>query len=631
MCGITGFITKQSISINQFRAMNDLMYHRGPDDFGAEIDMVQENTDFKIGLAQRRLSIIDLRPVGHQPMHSADRGVSIVFNGEIYNYRELRRELEKGYSFRSNTDTEVIIAAYLKWGISCVDRLNGMFAIALYDRLSSKLYLIRDRIGKKPLYYELEDQNIYFASELKPLMSRPGFKKNINRKVISKYLYQHYINAPETIFSNVMQLEPGTVLEYHLGQIKTWKYWDIASEYARNSAQPVKDYDEAKKGLKERLLKAVESRMIADVPLGTFLSGGYDSSVVTALAQEISERPVRTFCIGFNDKRYNEAEYASMVASHLGTDHTELYIDEKELFEMVEDIPKFYDEPFADSSQIATMMVSKLARQEVTVALSGDGGDEFFCGYNVYDKIAKAQKLDALGGMVHSVANLPGLRNLDAEQKLPFKVRVISSNRNPETKTQLGSPYYIDVARKMVLGEQESCFYEFESKYAATDWQTKRMLLDMETYLPGDILVKVDRASMRYSLENRCPILDKNVCEYSFRIPHEFKYRDGIKKYILKDIAYDYIPRDLLDRPKTGFAVPLDSWLRGPLKKQLLRMSEPERLEKQGIFAPEYTNEMIKRYIETGDRGASTGANFSRLVWSFFVFQQWYERYIDAL
>lgn len=631
MCGITGFITKQSISINQFRAMNDLMYHRGPDDFGAEIDMVQENTDFKIGLAQRRLSIIDLRPVGHQPMHSADRGVSIVFNGEIYNYRELRRELEKGYSFRSNTDTEVIIAAYLKWGISCVDRLNGMFAIALYDRLSSKLYLVRDRIGKKPLYYELEDQNIYFASELKPLMSRPGFKKNINRKVISKYLYQHYINAPETIFSNVMQLEPGTVLEYHLGQIKTWKYWDIASEYARNSAQPVKDYDEAKKGLKERLLKAVESRMIADVPLGTFLSGGYDSSVVTALAQEISERPVRTFCIGFNDKKYNEAEYASMVASHLGTDHTELYIDEKELFEMVEDIPKFYDEPFADSSQIATMMVSKLARQEVTVALSGDGGDEFFCGYNVYDKIAKAQKLDALGGMVHSVANLPGLRNLDAEQKLPFKVRVISSNRNPETKTQLGSPYYIDVARKMVLGEQESCFYEFESKYAATDWQTKRMLLDMETYLPGDILVKVDRASMRYSLENRCPILDKNVCEYSFRIPHEFKYKDGIKKYILKDIAYDYIPRDLLDRPKTGFAVPLDSWLRGPLKKQLLRMSEPERLEKQGIFAPEYTNEMIKRYIETGDRGASTGANFSRLVWSFFVFQQWYERYIDAL
>lgn len=631
MCGITGFITKQSISINQFRAMNDLMYHRGPDDFGAEIDMVQENTDFKIGLAQRRLSIIDLRPVGHQPMHSADRGVSIVFNGEIYNYRELRKELEKGYSFRSNTDTEVIIAAYLKWGISCVDRLNGMFAIALYDRLSSKLYLIRDRIGKKPLYYELEDQNIYFASELKPLMSRPGFKKNINGKVISKYLYQHYINAPETIFSNVMQLEPGTVLEYHLGQIKTWKYWDIASEYARNSAQPVKDYDEAKKGLKERLLKAVESRMIADVPLGTFLSGGYDSSVVTALAQEISERPVRTFCIGFNDKRYNEAEYASMVASHLGTDHTELYIDEKELFEMVEDIPKFYDEPFADSSQIATMMVSKLARQEVTVALSGDGGDEFFCGYNVYDKIAKAQKLDALGGMVHSVANLPGLRNLDAEQKLPFKVRVISSNRNPETKTQLGSPYYIDVARKMVLGEQESCFYEFESKYAATDWQSKRMLLDMETYLPGDILVKVDRASMRYSLENRCPILDKNVCEYSFRIPHEFKYKDGIKKYILKDIAYDYIPRDLLDRPKTGFAVPLDSWLRGPLKKQLLRMSEPERLEKQGIFAPEYTNEMIKRYIETGDRGASTGANFSRLVWSFFVFQQWYERYIDAL
>lgn len=631
MCGITGFITKQSISINQFRAMNDLMYHRGPDDFGAEIDMVQENTDFKIGLAQRRLSIIDLRPLGHQPMHSADKGVSIVFNGEIYNFRELRKELERGYVFRSNTDTEVIIAAYLKWGISCVDRLNGMFAIALYDRNTSKLYLVRDRIGKKPLYYELEGENIYFASELKPLMARPGFKKNINKGVISRYLYQHYINAPETIFENVSQLEPGTVLEYHLGEVRTWKYWDISSEYDKNSAQPVKDYDEAKAGLKERLLKATESRMISDVPLGTFLSGGYDSSLVTALAQEISSTPVKTFCIGFNDEKYNEAKYASLVASHLGTDHTELYIDERDLFRLVDDIPKYYDEPFADSSQIATMMVSSLAKNEVTVALSGDGGDEFFCGYNLYDKIAKARKLDALGGMVHSVTNLPGIRKLDAESRLPFKVRVIAENRNLETKTQLGSPHYVEVAKRMVLGEGESCFYEFESKYSASDWQERRMLLDMETYLPGDILVKVDRASMRYSLETRCPILDKNVSEYSFRIPHEFKYRDGIKKYILKDIAYDYIPKELLDRPKTGFGVPLDKWLRGPLKRSLLRMAETDRLSKQGIFVPGYTHEMIKRYLETGDKGASTGENFSRLVWSFFVFQQWYERYIDAL
>ncbi|NLL78171.1 MAG: asparagine synthase (glutamine-hydrolyzing) [Clostridiales bacterium] len=632
MCGICGFVSRQDIKLAQLKEINNTMYHRGPDDSGEEIYELKDG--YHMGLAQRRLSILDLSVLGHQPMHSDNGRISVVFNGEIYNFHELKEQLSD-YPFCSSCDTEVIIAAYLKWGISSVERLNGMFAFALFDRESGELYLVRDRIGKKPLYYMDNGEELVFASELKPIMSFPGFKKTIRKEVISRYLYQQYINAPETIFENVYKLEPGAILKLSVSKQpqglakEVWKYWDIKDVYAKQKNNMVTDYSQAKGELKELLKKATSSRMIADVPLGSFLSGGYDSSLITAMAQEHSSEPVKTFSIGFHEEKYNEAKYAKEVAEYLGTNHTEMYIDEKQMFELVESIPKYYDEPFADSSQIPSMLVSALAREHVTVALSGDGGDEFFCGYNIYENVAQAQMLDMAGAAVHGLYSLPLINKTGLSEKLPFRVRVIAENRNKETKTQFGASNYIVRANAMVKndGSELPCHYEIESKYGENRWQIRRMLLDMDTYLPGDILCKVDRASMKYSLEARCPILDRDVMEYSYRIPHEYKFYKGDKKHILKDIAYDYIPKELLDRPKVGFGVPLDKWLRGPLREQLLAYSEKDYLEKQGIFDAEYVSGMIREYIKTGDGGPATGANYSKLSWSFYIFEQWYQYY----
>lgn len=630
MCGICGYISNEQVSLEQLNAMNDTMFHRGPDDHGAElfdIRIESMNTSFTIGMAQRRLSILDLSPLGHQPMHSKDDSVIVVFNGEIYNFMELKEEL-KQYEFTSTCDTEVIIAAYLEWGIQCVERLNGMFAIAIFDRKRDEFYLVRDRIGKKPLYYWYQEQKLVFASELKPLMVYPGFEKKIRTDILGRYLYHQYINAPDSIFEEVFKLEPGGVLKYKNGQIKTWKYWDVNEAYHRQKAIGAPAYEEAKEELKSILKDAVKNRMIADVPLGTFLSGGYDSSLITALAQESQTVPVKTFSIGFEDKSFNEAIYARKIAKHLGTDHTELYIGEKEMYDLVESIPKYYDEPFADSSQIPSMLVSALAREKVTVALSGDGGDEFFCGYNIYPLIGQAQKLDALGSLTYWGLTLPGIKRLRLMNKLPMKVQIIANNRDKETKTQFGSENYFSLVSRMIKGETLPVRYAVESMYHEKNWQERRMLLDMDTYLPGDILCKVDRASMKYSLETRCPILDTNVMEYSLRLPHEYKSKDGIKKRILKDIAYDYIPKELLDRPKVGFAVPLDRWLRGPLKDQLIDLSGKEMLEEQGIFDTECIKGLLDYYLLEGDKGPATGENYSKFVWSYFVFQKWYEYYM---
>lgn len=632
MCGICGFIRRREVSPKQLKQMNDTMYHRGPDDSGEEIYGMKGG--YQVGFAQRRLSIMDLSELGHQPMHSPDQRVSVVYNGEIYNFKELREELAD-YPFRSDCDTEVIIAAYLAWGISCVERFNGMFAIALYDRKDETVYLIRDRIGKKPLYYWYQDEELVFASELKPIMACPDFPAEIDRGVLSRFLYQKYINAPESIYRNVYKLEPGAILSFQGGQIKTWKYWSVSEVYRQAAANPVSSYEEAKEQLKALLMRAVSLRMIADVPLGSFLSGGYDSSLVTAIAQEVSASPVKTFSIGFHEEKYNEAGYARAVAEYLGTDHTERIIDEKDILSLVESIPKYYDEPFSDSSQIPTMLVSALARERVTVALSGDGGDEFFCGYNQYEKVAQAQKLDLAGAAVHGLCSLPGVSKLQIEKRLPFKVRVIAGNRERETKTQFGAGNYPAMARAMV-GELPPgtrtlpVHYPVESSYGVKDWQVRRMLLDMDTYLPGDILCKVDRASMKYSLEARCPILDADVMAFSYRIPHAYKYAAGDKKHILKEIAYDYIPKELLDRPKVGFGVPLDKWLRGPLKERLLSYADPALLKRQNLFDISYLQKTIERYLETGDKGPATGENYSGLIWSFFVFQQWYETYCGS-
>lgn len=625
MCGISGFISKKRITVEQLIAMNDTMLHRGPDDSGAEIFAAADG--YSVGLAQRRLSIMDLSPLGHQPMHAADGRVSIVYNGEIYNFKELKQELS-GYPFRSQCDTEVILAAYEKWGIGCVERFNGMFAIALFDRETQELYLVRDRIGKKPLYYWKDGENLVFASELKPIMACPGFPKKIDRSVLPTYLYQQYIPEPDTIFENVKKLEPGMILRFCAqgGDMENVRYWSIADSYQKGIADPVTDYGEAKEQLKSLLQKSVRRRMEADVPLGAFLSGGYDSSLVTALAQEAGSAPVKTFSIGFAEKEYDESGYAAEVAKYIGTDHTSQVITEGDMLELVDSIPTYFDEPMADSSQIPSMLVAALARKKVTVALSGDGGDEFFCGYQMYEKLALAQKLDGLGGMVYGASRLPGIARLGLLEKLPFSVRTIAQNRDPRYKTQLCSDKYLSCV-KALTGTDEVRF-DRETAYGVKDWQIRRMLLDMDTYLPGDILSKVDRATMKYSLEARCPVLDRDVMEYSFRLPHSFKNHKGCQKYILKDIAYDYIPKELLERPKTGFSVPMDKWLRGPLKEKLTDYASESFLRSQGLLDAEATQALVQGWLRQGDGGSYTGSNYSRILWAFFILEQWYEEYI---
>ena len=621
MCGICGFANIKDIKIKDLMLMNDTMFHRGPDDGGAEI---YETTDgMSIGLAQRRLSILDLSIAGHQPMHSKDKRISVVFNGEIYNFRELKNEL-LDYPYSSECDTEVIIAAYLKWGISCVSRFVGMFAIAIFDRRIDGLYLIRDNIGKKPLYYYYSNGELIFASELKGIMAYPGFEKSIKKEIIPRFLVNQYINAPDTIYNNVFKLEPGSILFFKDGNIDIQKYWSIKDTFIKEVLNTNNDYESVKKELDSRIKNAVKIRMISDVPLGCFLSGGIDSSLIAAIAQSYSHEPLKTFCIGFDDERYNEAPYARKISNYLGTNHTVIYLSEKEMFDQIESIPKYFDEPFADSSEIPTMLVSSLAKTKVTVVLSGDGGDELFCGYNVYDYVKKAMKYDPIGDILYKIIKFDNKNTLS--EIIPKSIMSVINNRNKNTKTQFVNYYYNIVAENMMApGVYQNGDYLIEDQYQVDDWQIKRMLLDMDTYLPGDILCKVDRASMKYSLETRCPLLDKNIIEYSFRIPHSFKCNANDKKHILKDIAFDYIPEQLLKRNKHGFSVPIDKWLKGPLKDRLLYYCSNEFLRKQDIFSSENVEKTIRKYLE--NEKARKGEKLNRIIWSFFIFQEWFNYY----
>ncbi|MBD5521764.1 MAG: asparagine synthase (glutamine-hydrolyzing) [Lachnospiraceae bacterium] len=623
MCGICGFISNKNLNINDLIEMNNVLAHRGPDDHGEEI--YQLGTNLCVGFAQRRLAIMDLSEKGHQPMHSADKRVSVIFNGEIYNFRELKDEI-RDYPFQSDCDTEVILAAYLKWGIDFVNRVNGMFAIALLDRYDNSIYLIRDRIGKKPLYYYKQDENnIVFGSELKAIVECPLFQQEVNKDIVGRYLYRQYITAPDTIYKNTYKLESGSILRIRESELKQYKYWDIARKYKEEKDNQIKDYDEAKDELKKLLKDAVSRRLSADVPIGAFLSGGYDSSLVCAVAQELSSEPVKTFSIGFYEEELNEAVYAKEVANHIGAEHEELYITEQDMFSVLDSIPVYYDEPFADPSQIPTMIVSELAKRSVSVVLSGDGGDELFGGYPIYSILQKVQKKALWGKAVHCIRSAPGIKELQFWEKMNIAERIASDDINKEAKTQTGIKTYIDVVNRILNEPVNNYYYEVESKYGEKRYDVTRMLLDMDTYLPEDILTKVDRASMKYALECRCPLLDKEILEFSLRLPVSFKV-DGESKKILKDITHDYIPEKIMQRPKKGFCVPMDKWLRGVLREKLLDWTEEAYLKEQGIFDPEATQKFILDYFNTGDQGKWSGHNFSRICWSYFVFQQWYEK-----
>ncbi len=618
MCGICGYISSKTVDKEQLWKMNNTMYHRGPNDGGV---WQKQQDELEIGLAQRRLSILDLSELGHQPMFSDDGRFVIVFNGEIYNFKDIRKKLEsEGYTFHSNCDTEVILYAYAKWGKNSFSMLNGMFAIAIYDVEMKKLVLVRDRVGKKPLYYYYNQGHFVFASELKPIMEYPYFEKKINTDVIGSYLCNKYLVAPFCIFENTYKLVPGTIVEYQNGQLEKSTYWDVVKQYDRVAGRREKKLEQCINEMDKLLQDSVEARLVADVPVGTFLSGGIDSTLVTAIAQKNGDKPVNTYSIGFYDKDRNEAPFAAEIAKYIGTNHHEHYVEEKDIFELIQDMPYYFDEPFSDSSQLPTMLVSQYAANDITVALSGDGGDELYCGYKMYDWTWVAQHVDVLGAMAY---HFPGMSKL--EKALPPEVRALIHNRGQNQKTQLFTNVMVEQAEKLLGRTNANVKFSHENRLYMKNWQERRMLLDMQTYLPDEILTKTDRASMKYSLEVRCPLLDYRMIEHSFDIPHSYKYHRFDKKHILKELTYKYVSKELLNRPKKGFGVPLRKWLRTVLREEIAHYADERILKRQDIFDANAVQELIT------NQQKSDKIMYSSMLWSFYVFQKWYQMYIEDL
>ena len=618
MCGIAGFcdFTKKSTKKN-LTSMTDVIDYRGPDDSGYSF---YEESSYHIGLGHRRLSIMDLSKHGHQPM--SYNQYEIIYNGEVYNFKEIRETLLlEGYNFGSESDTEVILKAYDKWGVDAVDRFIGMFSIAIYDKKEERITLIRDRIGKKPLYYTLNDRYFLFASELKSFMEYPYFNKEIDTHALNLFLYHGYIIAPYSIFKETYKLEAGRYLEFDLKSrtIDIHTYWSIEEIFKERQIFH-SDENTIIDGLEEVITSAVNYRMISDVPIGSFLSGGYDSTLISALMQQLSTKPIDTFTIGFNEEKFNEAEHAKEVATYLKTNHHELYLPIKDASDLIADIPKYYDEPFADSSQIPTMLVSKLAKEKVTVTLSGDGGDELFCGYSRYDTAKNYQKHKQISRLYRTVNKILPLDRLalNLNPKL-IKLNYLNSDDNIINHKYLLATYYL----KGLVKESP---YQIDKRYfnilkLSDNIQEKYMLQDMVTYLPENILTKVDRASMAYSLESRTPILDHRVIEYSMRVPHRLKYKNGDKKYLLKSLTHRYVPKKIMDRPKQGFGVPIHEWLHNDMSYMIEQYFNQEYIQQQALFDYEKLSVILRGFQERD-------IFFENIVWNLIVFQLWYNEYM---
>ncbi|MBC8505255.1 MAG: asparagine synthase (glutamine-hydrolyzing) [Chloroflexi bacterium] len=649
MCGITGFWdrsrqTSQDELSATVRRMADAIRHRGPDDDG-----VWCQAESGVALGFRRLAILDLTPTGHQPMLSASGRYVMVFNGEVYNFAEMRAELEaRGASFRGTSDTEVMLAAIEAWGIeTAMKRFNGMFAIALWDQVKKELTLVRDRLGIKPLYYGWSGNILLFGSELKALRAHPVFQGEIDRNALALYLRHNYVPAPHSIYQGIKKLPPGTYLTINSDVFPSHDgikpYWNARQVVEDGLKDPfLGDEQDAVDSLDSLLRRSVGLRMVADVPLGAFLSGGIDSSTIVALMQSQSSIPVRTFTIGFHEHGFDEAQHARHVASHLGTDHTELYVTPEETRQVIPLLPALYDEPFADSSQIPTYLVSQLARQHVTVSLSGDGGDELFGGYNRYFMTTAIWR--RIGWLPFSIRKSISRLMLSVPTSAWYGIfrllgpifGELQDLPNPADKAQklaevisIPSPegVYFDLVShwkcpdEIVIGAQEpSTILLDRSAWANVPTFTEQMMyLDMLTYLPDDILTKVDRASMGVSLEARAPFLDDHkVVEFIARLPLEMKVRGGMGKWILRQVLTRYVPRGMIDRPKMGFGVPIDHWLRGPLREWAEEYLSEDRLRREGYFVPAPIRQKWHEHL-SGQR------NWQYYLWDILMFQTWLE------
>lgn len=643
MCGLTGFWTKrneQSDLVHTVQRMTDAITYRGPDDQGYWVE--QERG---VAFGHRRLSIIDLSPEGHQPMHSASGRFVMVYNGEIYNFEEMRADLERETgrkAWRGYSDTEVILEAIEHWGIeSAVGRFIGMFALALWDRAENALYLVRDRLGIKPLYYGWSGPSFLFGSELHTLKQHPDFEGGLNQRAIGAYLRYRYVPSPESIYEDIYKLPPGSILKLQqpLERAEPRAYWS-AYEVAQAGVHcPFEgSAEEAADALHDLLADAVKRRMVADVPLGAFLSGGIDSSTVVALMQAQSTQRVKTFTVGFNEASHNEAHHAKAVAEHLGTDHTELYVTPEDALAVIPNLPRLYDEPFADESQIPTLLVSELARRKVTVSLSGDGGDELFAGYTVYQKNQSRWKAlervpyalrSSAAHMLGKTAELPQRRLNTLGRLLPNRLQGYTNadqiNRvaeylNLRSQSALHEKYLtrLDAHQTLVAARADETYAAERPNWTSfPDYVQSMMYWDMTTFMPDDILVKLDRASMKVSLEARVPILDHRVVELAWRFPLELNFDGSEGKQLLRKVLYRYVPKSLVERPKRGFGVPIRDWLKGPLKDWADDLLSEESLKREGVL----NASVIHQHWEDFLAGKSTQGHSP--IWTALTLQAW--------
>jgi asparagine synthase (glutamine-hydrolysing) len=640
MCGISGFWTRSAPGNAEAAAalagrMADALRHRGPDDGGVWSDPAAG-----LHLSFRRLAIIDVSAAGAQPMRSASGRFMVCYNGEIYNAPALRAELAPPGGWRGHSDTEVMLAAIEAWGLErTLSRVVGMFAVALWDRETQQLTLIRDPLGKKPLYWALFGDTLLFGSELRALRVHPAFRGEIDRDALALYMRHGCYPHPHTAYRGVHQLPPGQMLTVGAqGPPKLASHWSLADVVTKGAADPFTGTGaEAVDRLDVVLGQAVRERMVSDVPLGAFLSGGYDSSAVVALMQRASGRPVKTFSIGFHEAGYNEAAHAKAVAAHLGTDHTELYVTATEALAVIPKLPDIYDEPFADASQIPTFLVSQMARQHVTVALSGDGGDEVFAGYNRY---VQAQRFARFaGGIPGGVRSAVGkgltslspsawdriaaavpqrLRPRQAGDKL-HKLAAVAGLDGDAFYHRLVSQWHevddiLPGARRAVTAANDPAIARL-----LPDFVARMQARDTLSYLPDDILTKVDRATMAASLEARAPLLDIRVLQFAWSLPGHMKLRGRETKWILRQLLYRHVPRALVDRPKMGFAVPIDVWLRGPLREWAEHLLSEHRLRDGGLFAPGPIRQRWSEHL-SGRR------NWQYALWPVLMFEAWRER-----
>ena len=635
MCGITGFIDfARSSSENTLERMTNTLFHRGPD--GSGIQLLNEEKA-QIGFGHRRLSIIDLSEHGTQPMQFEH--LWICFNGEIYNYQEIKDELSSlGHSFVGGSDTEMILHAYAQWGKACIDKFIGMFAIVLYDTKANTIFCVRDRAGVKPFFYYQQGDLFLFSSELKAFHEHPKFQKKINLAAVGAFMQYGNVPTPHCIFEDCYKLEPGHSLTLNLENqtVQIERYWNVYDAY--NQPKTSISFEEAKTETERILSSACEYRMVADVPVGVFLSGGYDSACVTSLLQKNRTEKLKTFTIAVPDIGLNEAPYAKDVAKHLGTDHTEIECTQKDATDLIVDLPFYYDEPFADSSAIPTTLVSIMARKHVTVALSADAGDEVFAGYNRYDYLMRyGKKMEQLPGFVRK--SMAGMMDLIPSDKIPvLKNKYNFHNRYEKLKGILRNPsseqimlslsqQFTDEQLRKVLKNAnfEALPTHYRSKELKAAFSTPlayMMAIDYQTYLLDDILQKVDRATMTASLEGREPFLDHRVIEWAATLPDDFKYHNGEKKYILKEIVHDYIPKELMDRPKMGFAIPIAHWLQKDLRELVEEHLSEKKIVEQGIFNWEFVAK-LKADFFGGKK------EFDVKLWYLLMFQMWFGKWMD--